>query len=91
MPEKKQTTNIKADLVNHPKALQGFSLRGVPSKAINKLPKGGQNAVWSKSYTESTSSNLNSAILTDKQGKVLYATSAPLTKDELTLIKNLGK
>ena len=91
MANTKKTTKLNKDLGNTPQVLSRLQMRGVPSGAF-KLPTGGLNwGIWAKTYTETKKVNVNSAVLTDKNGKVLYTTSAPLTKEEIKLIETLGR
>ena len=67
--------------------LKAARMRGVTPEVLEAIeaPDGGNAAVWSKTYTENSSSRLIS-----KDGKVLFETSAPLTHSETELIEKLG-
>lgn len=67
------------------KLLKAAKLRGISPEVLANLGKGGNAAIWSKSYTESESSRLNGP-----DGRVLLETTAPLSKEEQELIDRLG-
>lgn len=62
-------------------------MRGVSPRALEALRPDdiGNAAVWSKTYTENSSSRL-----LDKAGNVLFETEAPLSNQEMELIEQLG-
>ena len=67
--------------------VNAMEMRGVSSNVLEQLvnPPSGRFAVWSKTYTENSSSRL-----ANPAGGVIYETKLPLSAEEEELIHRLG-